>query len=446
MTDVPRLYDYTQLYEPKDTRQHLGALLTAQGARSLYDSVCQCNRCGFCAQVCPTFRLTGREEQSGRGRNQLLRMLMNGRLRVSESRREIGALLNDCLMCGACERACFTALRTPLHVWEGVYSLGIKRYPGWLKNVFVSLARDRGALRRKMPFYNLLRLARLWVPSAAVPPAAVFGEPRFRLGASEEESVSPDKAACLYFASCSEQYLSPETGDAARRLLRVFAGPVHALDAGCCGFYAFMAGDIVAARAALAGVIDKYEEACAGRKIPLVCACADCAGFFRQAEQLFSEDEAMRPRAARFASAVREVIDYMAPEFFEPRAENGVGVPVITGHFPAGFGRSAASAARTDGLLAAVFGADYHRHEESDMPCGAYGAYPFVNADMANRLLRRKAANIAAVQATLAVTATIAEAAWLGAGLKRYCNGAGTAHYCVVLYGCVKEKFHADKI
>ncbi|MDD4004317.1 MAG: (Fe-S)-binding protein [Elusimicrobiaceae bacterium] len=452
MTDVPHLYDYTALYEPKDTPAHLGALLTGQGARSLYDSVCQCNRCGYCAQVCPTFRLTGREGESARGRNQLMRMLMNGRLRASESGAGIGRLLDDCLLCGACERACFTAVRTPLHVWEGLRVLGIKRFPAGLRRVLRRLATDRESMRGVMRVYNLMRKAagmfrRGGSSDAGVPAGAVLGRPRLRfLELHETEQAAPENAACIYFASCSEEYVSPETGSSALLLIRTFVGWPVVMSGNCCGFYAFMAGDIEAARAALGAVIEKYEKISGSRELPLVCACADCAGFLRMAEQLFSESDEMRPRAARLAANVREVAELMAPEFFEPQGCGEAAPLVATGHFPAGLGRSAKTAACAETLLDRIFGSGYHPHRESAMPSGAYGGYPFVNIGLANRLLRRKAENIAGVQASLTVTATVAEAEWIGAGLRRYCAGAGAAHYCVVLRNCVQEKFHADKI
>jgi len=361
-------------------------------------------------------------------------------------------------LCGACERVCYTGVRTPLHVWEGLLALKVKRFPASVRAFFSSLAKERGSVRGQLLALNLGRFFTGWTralftPRAAgVSPYAMLGNPRFSFTAPNTDDdgreCAPEDACCIYFLSCSEEYVSPETGEAALSLIRAFTGKPFVMKSGCCGFYAFMSGDIETARAALKAIIEEYERVSGERQLPLICSCADCAGFFRAAEQIFSEDDAMRPRAAKFAAAVREVAELMAPEFFEERAtaSGGESAPAATGHFPAGMGRSAKSSAAVEALLRRIFADSYHPHTESAMPSGAYGGYPFVNSAMANQLLKRKSAAVAGVQAGLVVTATAAEAAWISAGLKRYCTGAGAAHYCIVLRNFVQGKFHADKI
>jgi Fe-S oxidoreductase len=39
----------------------------------LYDTIAQCNRCGFCQAGCPVFRTTGSEHSLGRGRQAVAR-------------------------------------------------------------------------------------------------------------------------------------------------------------------------------------------------------------------------------------------------------------------------------------------------------------------------------------------------------------------------------------
>ena len=58
----------------------LGRLRTDLGERSTYDAASQCSRCGYCEQACPTYVATGHESKSQRGRNQLLRLMLEGKL------------------------------------------------------------------------------------------------------------------------------------------------------------------------------------------------------------------------------------------------------------------------------------------------------------------------------------------------------------------------------
>jgi Fe-S oxidoreductase len=67
-----------------------------------------CVHCGLCLPVCPTYRLTGRETSSPRGRVYLMRGAAEGRI-------ELGAAVAEeayfCLGCRACETACPSGVR-----------------------------------------------------------------------------------------------------------------------------------------------------------------------------------------------------------------------------------------------------------------------------------------------------------------------------------------------
>lgn len=62
-----------------------------------------CVQCGLCLPVCPTFRLTGRETASPRGRLHAMSGVAQGILDVDEA---FAGILDFCLGCRACEPVC----------------------------------------------------------------------------------------------------------------------------------------------------------------------------------------------------------------------------------------------------------------------------------------------------------------------------------------------------
>ncbi len=69
----------------------------------LEEDVVKCVSCGLCLPHCPTFRLTGRETASPRGRIAAMRAVEEGEAAVDDS---FTRMMDECLACRACEAAC----------------------------------------------------------------------------------------------------------------------------------------------------------------------------------------------------------------------------------------------------------------------------------------------------------------------------------------------------
>ena len=67
------------------------------------DELNACVQCGLCLPACPTFRLTGRETASPRGRIQAMKAVHNG---VLELDGPFQGVIDFCLGCRACEPVC----------------------------------------------------------------------------------------------------------------------------------------------------------------------------------------------------------------------------------------------------------------------------------------------------------------------------------------------------
>lgn len=67
------------------------------------DDLNACVACGLCLPHCPTYRLTGEESASPRGRITAMRAVADGEAVVDE---DFGSFMDRCLVCRACEDVC----------------------------------------------------------------------------------------------------------------------------------------------------------------------------------------------------------------------------------------------------------------------------------------------------------------------------------------------------
>ena len=77
--------------------------LDEPGALVDYAKSLDCIHCGLCLQSCPTYRLTGRETSSPRGRIHMMRAVAEGTLAPD---RDVREELDFCLLCRGCESVC----------------------------------------------------------------------------------------------------------------------------------------------------------------------------------------------------------------------------------------------------------------------------------------------------------------------------------------------------
>lgn len=170
----------------------------------------RCISCGFCLPACPTYRLTGEETSSPRGRITLMRALQDGTLEADDS--TLREQSSFCLGCRACEPVCPAGVqygqlleRWRVHQWRG------RRRP-LLVRLLTRVAAQRGAIQLAG---RLRRAARLPAPRepAATGPAAATDAPHLMLG-------------------CFERVLFPRVSTAARSLAPELAAPASQ---GCCG-------------------------------------------------------------------------------------------------------------------------------------------------------------------------------------------------------------------
>ncbi len=413
----------------------LAKLLTALGERSDYDAVSQCSRCGYCEQACPTYVATGREAFSPRGRNQLFRLTLEGKLADPAAAEEA---FSTCLLCGACQTVCPAHVPTPDLVLEARRAL---RGPAPAAQRWaLRLMRDRPALfgalllwayrfkrwglaslAARSGLLNLLGLGALAEAALHVDeaPAELLDEALAR----DPELKEPGGAAWAYFSPCGPRWLLPRVGLATVAVMKALNGRGTALPNPCCGLLSFNYGDLEEARAAARDVIGRTERAGLPPEAPVVGDCSSCVAHLKSYPQLFLDDPAWRPRAEAFSARVKDACELLPPD----------GVPAdealtrLAYHDACRLRHGQGVTQPPRDALAKLAGKclDLARPEHC---CGGAGAFAFVHPELSEELLKAKIGTIADVQASVVAAASTSCILQLARGLNKYYPECRVAH------------------
>ena len=93
---------------------------------SIQTKASQCVKCGLCAPVCPTYKLTQQEGDSPRGRISLLDGYARGDLSLSQN---LKTHIDTCLTCRACEAVCPSAVNYGELLDQGRELIAIQKPP-----------------------------------------------------------------------------------------------------------------------------------------------------------------------------------------------------------------------------------------------------------------------------------------------------------------------------
>lgn len=371
-----------------------------------------CIHCGLCLGACPTYRVTGDENESPRGRIYLMRQVDEGRLVWNA---ETVGPLDRCLGCRACEAVCPSGVgygklleHARAHV-ERHY-----RRRGWtewlLRRLIVGVVPYPRRLRAALwPVRCLGPVGRArWLPAAIREPMELVprrwdGEPL----PVESRAVGPRRGRVALLSGCVMDVLFRATHRATIRLLnRVGYDVVVPAGQVCCGALHAHSGKLEQAQALARQNVAVFGSAGVDA---VVVNAAGCGAMMKEYGDLLGEEVAQR-----MASKVRDVVELLDPAWFV----RGDAAPV-TYHEACHLVHAQRVRHRPRELLRAVAGDAFVELEESDMCCGSAGSYNLTQPAMARSLQRRKVECVARSGAKVVVTTNPGCQLQIEAGLRR---------------------------
>lgn len=261
-----------------------------------------CIHCGLCLNECPTYRMTGDEVESPRGRLMILRQLIDP-LPGATWKPERGPI-DRCLGCRGCETVCPSGVPYGRILEEGRSRLGepTERHPR-LVRLFT---------RHVLPHRRLLAvLAMLGRATASLGIASgslarlLSTLPRRR--AHWPRIRGPRRGNTAVLAGCAQPVFTPGVLPATLTLIRAGGGtPFVPAGQGCCGALAAHAGDLDRARELGRRMIEVFEGA-----ESIVVPSAGCSAHLGGLGELFEADPDWGPRARALAGRVQDLVLWM---------------------------------------------------------------------------------------------------------------------------------------
>jgi glycolate oxidase iron-sulfur subunit len=398
-----------------------------------------CIHCGLCLEACPTYVITGDENDGPRGRLYLMRAVGEGRLANDSVAFE--RHIDRCLGCRACEQVCPAGVEYGqlLEAARGeLFQSGPKRGFSYavlrfvLKHVWLHTARlkfafatarifrDSGlprALRKSgiaKLFSNRLEFGLALLESSAPRLRTANNNSGEKPLVTKPSGTSANSKAML-FTGCVGAGLFPRINKATARVLKVNGFSVHTPPQQvCCGALHAHAGDLEGARSLARKNITAFAEAEANQSIPVITNAGGCGAMLASYGHLLADDDVFGDRARRFSARVRDVSQQL--ERVEIRNAPNATKQAVT--YDASchllYGQHAGEAPLK--TMATVSDLDFRRLEGSERCCGGAGIYNLLEPDLSARVLNEKLTNIQATGAKVLATGNPGCQMQIGAG------------------------------
>ncbi|MGW0845858.1 FAD-binding and (Fe-S)-binding domain-containing protein [Streptomyces sp. NPDC002787] len=277
--------------------------------------------------MCPSYRATGEENASTRGRARMLQeMVRGGTVEDGWRSTEVRDALDLCLSCKACSSDCPVGVDMATYKAEFLHQHYKGRVRprshyslGWLPLTSALAgfaARPLNALLRGPVGTLLARLGGV-TTKRRIPAFASRRALRRTLRAAK--STEPAKA--VFFVDSFTRAFRPEVAGAASRVLAGAGIPCTAEDGLCCGLTWVSTGQLSTARRVMARTVAHLDN---GDDRPIVVAEPSCAAALKRDVPELLDTDAARRVAARVHTLTGALTDLAAPDWTPPELPDQV--------------------------------------------------------------------------------------------------------------------------
>lgn len=331
LADVPEREWRTSL----DLRVH-GAEHSATAVDPFTHAVQACVGIGRCRShtggvMCPSYRATGDEKDSTRGRSRVLQEMVRGATSVEQGWRseEVRDALDLCLSCKACSSDCpvgvdMASYKSEFfdHYYEGRlrpiahYSLGW--LPLWLR--FIGLVAPLVNIVLSTPIGPVIARLGGVTTKRKLPKFARRGAWKSHMANRPENSVNSREADVVLFVDTFTRGFRPQVAGAAERVLGSAGKTVECSSDACCGLTWISTGQLKTASKLLAQAAEKLDD---GSDRPIVVLEPSCAAALRKDLPELVHNDAAKRVSARIRSFADMVVELAGSGWSPPWGPEG---------------------------------------------------------------------------------------------------------------------------
>ena len=331
------------------------------------DALASCVSCGLCLPHCPTFRVTGEEWASPRGRISAMRQVQDHGAAIDQA---FLSSMDTCVQCRGCEPACPSGVPFGAMMEATQAELARRRRVDWRRWGFRVLGHRRllNLASRLLAVVQRLRLV----------PSKRLGLPPIPLAQKRLRASGHD---VWLFTGCVMDAWQRSTHAAVQRVLEA-AGAGVALPgagAGCCGALSLHAGLEGHARSLATRTMRALEGAA-----PILVDSAGCGAALKEYAKLLGT-----PEAAAFSERVLDVHEWLAARIEQlPPGQESAEALTVAVHDPCHLRhvqRAHEPVAEVLSRFASVVALD-----DEGLCCGAGGAYAAMQPELAASIRERK--------------------------------------------------------
>lgn len=399
------------------------------------DKLLACIHCGLCLEACPTYVITGDENDGPRGRLYLMRAVGEGRL--AGDSRAFERHIDRCLGCRACEQVCPAGVEYGelLEAARGeLFTGAIQRGSSYsllrlvLKHVWLHPARLRFAfaaarLFRDSGFARALRRSgvarlfskRLEFALALLESSASSVKASQKANEQRNATETPRAGDTMLFTGCVGAGLFARVNEATRRVLEVNSFSVETPESQvCCGALHAHAGDLEGARTLACRNVAAFEANEENQSAPIITNAGGCGAMLVSYGHLLNDDEAFAERARTFSARVRDVSQQLETVDIQKASHATEQVATYDASCHLLYGQHAGEAPLK--VVSAVPDLRFVSLQGSERCCGGAGIYNLLEPDLSSQVLQEKLANIRATGASVLATGNPGCQMQIGAG------------------------------